>query len=372
MFPPLALVPLVLSKFLADHVNGQLRHLLLVVSMLDGGSLASHSSQHAGRCSFTVPSCKRSHCGCFGRPGAQGSAISAFNPLAAQRCVLHRQVFSSSVSGSGRGNSNVYIKGLPAVLDGVGWVVCLTNNALSAPKLANFLLHLFQVGLAWHTIGIYHSALSAFLEPHCILKASNHPVILKLMHHFYLQSPPSHKWFDPWDVEHLLSLLESWAPASSLTTFKLAWKTATPLALVTAKHCSDLTLLCVDNQHLFLQHHAAIFVPLSGGKTDHLGHLPPQIHIESHCNVNLCPVFYLKAYLRHTESFRKQSYRSQVISLFLGNNRQHWPVCAKTISSWVQTVLSIAKAHMSLGSLWGVAASAALVAGVSGDHPAGR
>ena len=30
VFPPLALVPLVLSKFLAEHVNGQLRHLILV------------------------------------------------------------------------------------------------------------------------------------------------------------------------------------------------------------------------------------------------------------------------------------------------------------------------------------------------------
>ena len=30
MFPPLALVPLVLSRFLAEHVNGQLRHLRLV------------------------------------------------------------------------------------------------------------------------------------------------------------------------------------------------------------------------------------------------------------------------------------------------------------------------------------------------------
>ena len=168
----------------------------------------------------------------------------------------------------------------------------LPNNALSTPKLANFLLHLFQVGLAWHTIGIYHSAISAFLEPHCIHKASNHPVISKLMHHFYLQCP-SCKQFDPWYVEHLVSLLESWAPVSSLTTFKLAWKTATLLALVTAKHCSDLTILCVDNQHLFLQCHAAIFVPLSAGKTDHLGHLPPQIHIESHSNVNLCPVFFI-------------------------------------------------------------------------------
>ena len=221
------------------------------------------------------------------------------------------------------------------------------------------------MGLAWHTIGIYHSAISEFLEPHHIHKASNHPVISKLMRHFYLQCPPSRKQFDPWDVEHLLFLLESWAPVSSLTTFKLAWKTATLLALFTAKRCSDLTLLCVDNQHLFLQHHSAIFVPLYGGKTDCLGHLPPQIHIESHSNVNLCPVFYLKAYLRCTESFRKKSDGSRVTSLFWGNNRQHQPVCAKTISSWVQKVLSVAKAHMSLGSLWGVAASAALAAGVS-------
>ena len=107
------------------------------------------------------------------------------------------------------------------------------------------------------------------------------------MHHFYVQCPPSHKQFEPWDVECLLSLLESWAPTSSLATFKLAWKTATLLALVTTKHCSNLTLLCVDNQHLFLQHNAAIFIPWSGGKTDCLGHLPPQVCIESHSNVIL-------------------------------------------------------------------------------------
>ena len=53
-------------------------------TMFDGGSLASHSSQHVGRYSLVVPHHKRSHCGCPGRPGTQGSAISACNPLAAQ------------------------------------------------------------------------------------------------------------------------------------------------------------------------------------------------------------------------------------------------------------------------------------------------
>ena len=72
-------------------------------------------------------------------------------------------------------------------------------------KLAAFLVHLFKVGLAWHTIGIYCSAISGFY------KASNHPAISKLMCNFYLQCPLSYKHFDPWDVECLLALLESWA-----------------------------------------------------------------------------------------------------------------------------------------------------------------
>ena len=95
----------------------------------------------------------------------------------------------------------------------------------------------------------------------------------------------------------LLSLLESWAPASSLTTFKLAWKTATLLGLMTVKHCSDLTLLFIDNQHLFFSVMLLFSFPvwwqdrLSGSSSR-------QICTKSHTNVNLCPVFYLKAYLR--------------------------------------------------------------------------
>ena len=54
----------------------------------------------------------------------------------------------------------------------------------------------------------------------------------------------------------------------SLTNFKLAWKMATLLAFVTAKPCSGLALLCIDNQHLFLQYHAAILVLASGDNMD--------------------------------------------------------------------------------------------------------
>ena len=60
-------------------------------TMLDGGFLASHSSQHVRRYYSAKSYCKRSHHRCVSRPCAQGSALSAFNSLAAQRCVLCRQ-----------------------------------------------------------------------------------------------------------------------------------------------------------------------------------------------------------------------------------------------------------------------------------------
>ena len=62
-------------------------------TLLDGGSLASHSSNHVGRHSSSIAHCKRPYHGCFSHLGVQGSAITAFNPLAAHRCVLQRHGF---------------------------------------------------------------------------------------------------------------------------------------------------------------------------------------------------------------------------------------------------------------------------------------
>ena len=90
VFPPPALVPLVLSKFLAEHVYGQLGHLLLVAPCWMEAPWLPTVLNMLADVPEAVPSSKRSHHGCFGRPGAQGSAISAFNPLAAQQHVLCR------------------------------------------------------------------------------------------------------------------------------------------------------------------------------------------------------------------------------------------------------------------------------------------
>ena len=135
--------------------------------------------------------------------------------------VVQTRVLFLGLSGSSGPDSSIYYKSLPAVLERISQLVCsrgLHNNVNSVPKLAEFVVSLFRFGLAWHTIGIYHSAISAFIEPQPHHKVSNHPIISKLMHYFYLQLPPSYKQFNPWGVECLLVLLESWAPACSLIT----------------------------------------------------------------------------------------------------------------------------------------------------------
>ena len=96
VFPPPALVPLVLSKFLAQVVKGELRHLILVAPCWMEAPWFPTVLNMLADILWQCPHHKRSCHGCFGRPGAQGSAVSAFNPLAAQQCVLCRQGLSSS------------------------------------------------------------------------------------------------------------------------------------------------------------------------------------------------------------------------------------------------------------------------------------
>ena len=140
--------------------------------------------------------------------------------------------------------------------------------------------------MIWCAVGIYQSAISALLETSLSSQGFKSSFISKLKCPFYLQHLTLSKCFGA-----VLFLLEIWYPVFSLIfNFFGRWL----LLVVVTAELSDLTLFHTDKQHLFLQGHTPIFVLTSGGKMDDLSHLPLQINIESHSNVNLCPVFYLK------------------------------------------------------------------------------
>ena len=191
VFPPLALVPLVLSKFLAEHVNGQLRHLLLVAPCWMEAPWLPTVLNMLVDVPWQCPLLKNLILDVL-----VGQALKVLQYLHLTLWLLSNMCYADrgSLPWSVRqwqGQLHHLHQGSTNNAGRSGPVVCLTGFTKQCPlcpKLANFLFHLFQVGLAWHTIGIYHSAISAFLEPHHIHKASNHPVISKLMHYFIYSS----------------------------------------------------------------------------------------------------------------------------------------------------------------------------------------
>ena len=129
MFPPPSLVPLVPSHISVRTCQRLTQTFDSGGTMLDGGSLASHSSQHVDRHSSALSHHGRFHRECFSRPHAQGSAISAFSPLVAQMCVTQVGVLFLSLSGSGGGKLSIYDEGLPTMLEGMGRLVCSRGYA---------------------------------------------------------------------------------------------------------------------------------------------------------------------------------------------------------------------------------------------------
>ena len=126
---------------------------------------------------------------------------------------------------------------------------------------------------------------------------------------------------------------------------------------------SNLTFYILIMSTFFLHYHSAFFpfllIRWIGQIIFHLR------FVFSHSSVNVCPVFYLKAYLWCTEPFIKMSDESYVSCVVTSNNRQHMVLCAKSVPSWVRESPSVTKTHMLLGTPQGAVVSVALAAGVS-------
>ena len=97
VFPPPAVVPLVLSKFLAEHVKGQLRHLILVAPCWMEGPWLPTVLNMLAYIPQWFPVIKDLIVQVSVGQALMGLPYLAFNPVAAQQCVLCRQGFSSSV-----------------------------------------------------------------------------------------------------------------------------------------------------------------------------------------------------------------------------------------------------------------------------------
>ena len=144
-------------------LTSQSRWLILIATCC---SLASHCFQHVWWGALSVSHHKRSYKNHFSRLGAKGSPITTFNPLKLRDIFIQTRILLLSLSGSWwRATKTSRIKVYQQCLE--EWTEWgaqegASNNTNSALKLAELLVHLFRVALAWYTIGICHSGISAF------------------------------------------------------------------------------------------------------------------------------------------------------------------------------------------------------------------
>lgn len=299
---------------------------------------------------------------------SQGCEGLKTNPVALQRHILSTMGFTpeaiTSVEKSITESSLKTYKQCWKV-----WLAyCERTNVvattISVTVLSSFLQDLFRKGDSWSSIGVARSAISFFLQPHLDPTVGAHPIISKQMKSFFKRRPPKKKFFPPWNVAKLINLISSkgWYPAVTINLQNLAIKLAVLLALSTAKRCSDLSLLSMEQGHLYMDSDRIMFIPLFGSKTDRPNNFMSQFSIyRNKKDPHLCPVLYLKQYLKRTKKFRTAQNK---MKLFLSNNKFHMPVCAKTINGWIRKAIKLAGAEMSPGSTRNIAATAAVAAGV--------
>ena len=129
VFPPPALVPLVLSRFLAEHVNGQLRHLILVAPCWMEAPWLPTILKMLVDVPWWCPIIKD-----LIMDVSVGQVLKSLQylhltlwQLSDVVCAMLTGVLFLSLSGSGGGNSNIYIKGLPVMLERMGHSVCSTG-----------------------------------------------------------------------------------------------------------------------------------------------------------------------------------------------------------------------------------------------------
>ena len=129
------------------------------------------------------------------------------------------------------------------------WCDRKQRNALQADlgTVCDFLTEQFQDSKkSYSTINSYRSALSFMLLPVDGYSVGEHPVIARLLKGIFHVRSHEPRCNFTWDVNVLLTFLESWFPLLVLELKQLTLTTAALVALVSAQRSQTLSALSID------------------------------------------------------------------------------------------------------------------------------
>ena len=155
-------------------------------------------------------------------------------------------------------------------------------------------------------------------------------------------------------------MLKEWSPASKLGLKVLTLKTSMLVALASAKRPSSLSLLSLRSGFCEVGESSIRFQPTDLEKTEGMGHCAPPLLLSQYTeDPRLCPVYYLKAYIRETRPVRSSD------KLFVSLVAPHGSVMTSTIAAWLKKVIVMSGQAGSGGSTRSASSSQAVMKGAS-------
>ena len=249
------------------------------------------------------------------------------------------------------------------------WCDRKKRNPLQADlgTVCDFLTEQFEDSKkSYSTINSYRSALSSMLLPVDGYSVGEHPIIARLLKGIFHIRPPEPRYSFTWDVNVLLTFLDSWFPLSVLELKQLTLKTAALAALVSAQRSQTLSALSID----FMNSTATgtQFVVNSLLKSSRPGKSSLMVSLPAFPeNEKLCAHSTLLYYVGRTASIRQSLNSSQV---FVSYGKPYKVVSSATLARWLKVVLSLAGIDTSIfkgHSFRGASTSMAVSLGVPLD-----
>ena len=132
--------------------------------------------------------------------------------------------------------------------DGIAGVLNGGSDPFSGPvsAVANFLVSLFQDGYQYNSVNAYRSAISSVHEKVDGVPVGQHPVITRLIKGVFNERPLVPRYSNTWDLQRVLSHLESLGQSESLSLKALSFKTVFLLAITRPSRSADLSQLDIS------------------------------------------------------------------------------------------------------------------------------
>ena len=128
-------------------------------------------------------------------------------------------------------------------------------------EVANFLADLYKQGYQYSSLNSYRSAISSVHEMVEGQSVGQHPIIARLMKGVFHDRPPLPRYTSTWNVQVVITYLESLGATESLDLKMLTWKTVMLLALTCPSRSADVSKLDDRGRHYkpdgvtFIPHH---------------------------------------------------------------------------------------------------------------------